>query len=78
MDAWKTAAAKQQQQQQQVGATLPDQAPRRLYALTPAQPPPSHAETDEWLAEEKRLMEGSQGSTSSRAKTRTPGEGPTA
>lgn len=70
MEAWKAAA---QQQQQQSGA-VPDEEPRRLYAFTPAPPPPSRAETDEWLAQEKRMMEGSQASNSSRSKARTPGQ----
>ena len=60
-------------QQQQQSGTGPVQAPGRLRAYTPAQRPPSRAETDEWLAQERRL-EGSQASNSSRSKPRTPGQ----
>lgn len=72
MEAWKAKAAQQQQQ----GSAVPEQAPRRLYAFTPAFPPPTRAETEEWLAQEKKAAEGSQGSSSSRYKARTPGLGP--
>lgn len=72
MEALKAAAQQQQQKNRRAKAV---QAPGRLWAFTPAQPPPSRAETDEWLAQE-RSVEGSQGSNSSRAKPRTPGKAP--
>ena len=69
MEALKAAA----QQQQQQGGAEPVQVPARLHMFTPAQLPPSRAETDEWLAQERR-MQGSQGSNSSHSKARTPGQ----
>ena len=72
MEALKAAAQQQQQQGQQQTGAEHIHVPGRLHAFTPAQLPPSRAETDEWLAQERR-MEGSQGSNSSRSKPRTPG-----
>ena len=70
MEAWKAIAAQQHQ-----GSAVP-KASRRLYAFTPAALPPTWAETEEWLAQERKAAEGSQNSSSSRSKARTPGLAP--
>ena len=76
MESLKAAAVQAGQQQEdcaehQLGS-------KTLHAYTPAQPPPSRAETDEWLAQQQRALEGSQGSNSSRSRAGLPGEAPLA
>ena len=77
MEFLKSAAA-QAEQERQEDCAEPEQGSKRLHAYTPVQPPPSRAETDEWLAQQQRALEGLQGSSSSRLKAGSPGEAPIA